>query len=182
MTAAAGGRELSQRLAKIETAIFRRKTIVFDYYTIGRDKQESRKVNPYHLLFRGGQFYLIGFSHERGYVRVFRLSRIRGKVAYVTKAETALWGSPGERARGWLLGRGLTERTIRVARLGYQPEDCYDSPALWGLPDDGKQVWRPRGIVIPWQADGHVRDSVYFSIIDSDWPAVKAGLEKRLAS
>ena len=87
VTAAAGGRELSQRLAKIETAIFRRKTIVFDYYTIGRDKQESRKVNPYHLLFRGGQFYLIGFSHERGDVRVFRLSRIRGKVAYVTKAE-----------------------------------------------------------------------------------------------
>src|SRR5205085_11760903 len=42
---------------------------------------------PYHLLFRGGQFYLIGFSHERGDVRVFRLSRIRGKVAYVTKAE-----------------------------------------------------------------------------------------------
>jgi predicted DNA-binding transcriptional regulator YafY len=87
VTAAAGGRELSQRLAKIETAIFRRKTIVFDYYTIGRDAQESRKVNPYHLLFRGGQFYLIGFSHERGDVRVFRLSRIRGKVAYVTKAE-----------------------------------------------------------------------------------------------
>ncbi len=87
VTAGAGGRELSQRLAKIETAIFRRKTIVFDYYTIGRDKQESRKVNPYHLLFRGGQFYLIGFSHERGDVRVFRLSRIRGKVAYVTKAE-----------------------------------------------------------------------------------------------
>src|SRR3954452_24699572 len=87
VTAGAGGRELSQRLAKIETAIFRRKTIVFDYYTIGRDKQESRKVNPYHLLFRGGQFYLIGFSHERADVRVFRLSRIRGKVAYVTKAE-----------------------------------------------------------------------------------------------
>jgi hypothetical protein len=29
-------------------------------------------------------------------------------------------------------------------------------------------------------ADGHVRDSVYFSIVDTDWPAVKAGLEKRL--
>jgi N-acetyltransferase len=28
--------------------------------------------------------------------------------------------------------------------------------------------------------DGHVRDSVFFSIVDSDWPAVKAGLEKRL--
>lgn len=28
--------------------------------------------------------------------------------------------------------------------------------------------------------DGHVRDSVYFSIIDTEWPTVKAGLEKRL--
>lgn len=29
-------------------------------------------------------------------------------------------------------------------------------------------------------ADGYVRDTVYFSVIDSDWPSVKAGLEKRL--
>ena len=29
-------------------------------------------------------------------------------------------------------------------------------------------------------ADGHVRGSVYFSIIDTDWPQVKAGLAKRL--
>ncbi len=87
VTASAGGRELSQRLSKVETAIFRRKTIVFDYYTMGRDSREARKVNPYHLLFRGGQFYLIGHSHERGEVRVFRLSRIRGKVAYASKSE-----------------------------------------------------------------------------------------------
>src|SRR3954470_16296633 len=87
VTAAAGGRELSQRLSKIETAIFRRKTIVFDYYTIGRDAEEARKVDPYHLLFRGGQFYLVGHSHERDAVRVFRLSRIRGKVGYASKAE-----------------------------------------------------------------------------------------------
>src|SRR5690348_1711673 len=87
VTAAAGGRELSQRLSKIETAIFRRKTIVFDYYTIGRDAEEARRVDPYHLLFRGGQFYLVGHSHERDDVRVFRLSRIRGKVGYASKAE-----------------------------------------------------------------------------------------------
>ena len=31
-------------------------------------------------------------------------------------------------------------------------------------------------------ADGHVRDSVYFSIVDTDWPAVKGDLEKRLAA
>ena len=87
VTAGAGGRDLSQRLSKVETAIFRRKTIVFDYYTIGRDAQEARKVDPYHLLYKGGQFYLIGYSHERDDTRVFRVSRIRGKVGYSSKAE-----------------------------------------------------------------------------------------------
>ena len=87
VTAGAGGRELSQRLSKVETAIFRRKTILFDYYTIGRDAEEKRKIDPYHLLYRGGQFYLIGYAHERQDVRVFRVSRIRGKVGYSSKAE-----------------------------------------------------------------------------------------------
>jgi proteasome accessory factor C len=52
-----------------------------------RDAVGARKVDPYHLLFQGGQFYLLGRSHERDAIRVFRLSRIRGKVAYATKAE-----------------------------------------------------------------------------------------------
>jgi predicted DNA-binding transcriptional regulator YafY len=82
-----GGRELSQRLAKIETAISRRKTIEFSYYSMQRDQVSDRKVDPYHLVFRNGQFYLIGHSHERDQVRVFRLSRIRAKVSYATKAE-----------------------------------------------------------------------------------------------
>jgi predicted DNA-binding transcriptional regulator YafY len=87
ITASAGGHELSARLAKVETAIFRNKTIVFEYYTMERDELSTRRVDPYHLLFQGGQFYLLGYAHERKAVRVFRLSRIRGKVSYATKAE-----------------------------------------------------------------------------------------------
>jgi proteasome accessory factor C len=87
MTAKADGAEISQRLSKIETAISRRKTIEFTYYTIERDATEQRKVDPYHLVYRGGQFYLIGHAHERDAVRVFRLSRIKGKVSYASKAE-----------------------------------------------------------------------------------------------
>jgi predicted DNA-binding transcriptional regulator YafY len=87
MTASAGGRDLSQRLSKIETAISRRKTIEFTYYTMERDETEKRRVDPFHLVFRSGQFYLIGHAHERDAVRVFRLSRIQGKVGYASKAE-----------------------------------------------------------------------------------------------
>jgi len=87
ITGSAGGHETSHRLAKIETAIFRRKTIVFDYYTMERDEVGTRRVDPYQLLYQGSQFYMVGRSHERKAIRVFRLSRMRGKVGYATKAE-----------------------------------------------------------------------------------------------
>jgi predicted DNA-binding transcriptional regulator YafY len=87
ITGSAGGHDVSQRLAKIETAIFRRKTVVFDYHTMERDAVGTRRVDPYQLLYQGGQFYVVGRSHERSAIRVFRLSRIRGKVGYATKAE-----------------------------------------------------------------------------------------------
>jgi hypothetical protein len=34
-------------------------------------------------------------------------------------------------------------------------------------------------VVLP---DGFVRDSVYFSVVDRDWPGVRARLERLLAS
>ena len=128
ITGSAGGHDLSQRLAKIETAIFRQKTITFDYYTMERDELGARKVDPYHLLFRGGQFYVLGRSHERDALRVFRLSRIRGKVAYATKAEHDFKRpkdfDPREYANraDWQYGdaigdrRGVDLRSHRVAR------------------------------------------------------------------
>ncbi|HEX5982744.1 MAG TPA: WYL domain-containing protein [Solirubrobacterales bacterium] len=134
MTASAGGRDLSQRLSKIETAISRRKTIEFTYYTMERGETEKRKVDPYHLVFRGGQFYLIGHSHERDAVRVFRLSRIQGKVGYASKAEHDF--SPpedfdrrdyGSRA-DWQLGetRGTAKIFVRE-RIAWLIERDYSS-------------------------------------------------------
>jgi predicted DNA-binding transcriptional regulator YafY len=134
MTASAGGRDLSQRLSKIETAISRRKTIEFTYYTMERGETEKRKVDPFHLVFRGGQFYLIGHSHERDAVRVFRLSRIQGKVGYASKAEHDF--SPpedfdrrdyGSRA-DWQLGetRGTAKIFIRE-RIAWLIERDYGS-------------------------------------------------------
>ncbi len=129
ITASAGGHELSQNLAKIETAIFRHKTITFDYYTMERDETGPRIVDPYHLLFRGGQFYLLGHSHERDALRVFRLSRIRGKVAYATKAEHDFRRSADFDPRAyaklaaWQFGEVIATAQIRVAeRVAWQLE------------------------------------------------------------
>jgi proteasome accessory factor BC len=129
ITASAGGHELSARLAKVETAIFRNKTIVFDYYTMGRDEVSARKVDPYHLLFQGGQFYLLGHSHERDAIRVFRLSRIRGKVSYATKAEHDFHRPADFDPRAyanradWQLGEECGEARILISeRIAWQIE------------------------------------------------------------
>ena len=153
ITATAGGRDLSQRLAKIETAIFRRKTIVFDYYTMGRDAEETRRVDPYQLLFRGGRFYLIGRARERDDIRVFRLSRIRGKVAYSSKSEhdfgqpkdfdprvyatRADWqlGEPVGSARVWVSSRvdWLVERHFGHVGKVIPAAEADDAPAEDGI-------------------------------------------------
>jgi proteasome accessory factor BC len=129
ITASAGGHDLSQRLAKIETAIFRRKTIVFDYYTMQSDSLAARRVDPYQLLFQGGQFYLVGRSHERDAIRVFRLSRIRGKVAYASKAEHDFQRPEDFDPRAyanriqWQFGEPVGTAEVRIAgRIAWQIE------------------------------------------------------------
>jgi proteasome accessory factor C len=102
---------------------------VFDYYTMERDETGARRVDPYHLLFQGGQFYLLGYAHERKAIRVFRLSRIRGKVSYATKAEHDFRRpedfDPRAYARraDWQLGEpvGVAEVLI-CARIAWQIE------------------------------------------------------------
>ncbi len=144
ITASAGGHDLSQRLAKIETAIFRRKTIVFDYYTMQRDELGSRKVDPYQLLFQGGQFYLVGRAHEREDIRVFRLSRIRGKVAYASKAEHD-FQRPDEfdpRAYAnriqWQFGEPLGTAEVRIGeKIGWQIERHFGRYGEMRRIDDG---------------------------------------------
>jgi DNA primase len=63
-------------------------------------------------------------------------------------AEMNLWYRPeGEPALAYLRKRGLTDATILYWGLGFNPEDMYVPAHHWGL--EGKDVWCPRGIVIP---------------------------------
>ena len=143
ITASAGGADLSARLAKIDTAIYRRKRIEFEYYTMQSDATALRKVDPYHLLFEGGQFYLVGYSHERDAVRVFKLSRIRGKVAYATKAEHDFQRPPDFDPRRY------------AGRTPWQLGDPVDSAEVWVSDDVAWYVDRQFG------AYGELRDNAF---------------------
>jgi len=73
--------------------------------------------------------------------------------AFCREAVAALWSERGEWARAYLLGRGLTEPTIRRALLGWHPAAREEPAARWGLAD-GKPAHLPAGIVIPGTLDG----------------------------
>jgi proteasome accessory factor C len=79
--------EIAARISKLETAITKRRTVTFRYYTIGRDEEMERVVDPYALIWNGGQWYLVGYAHERDDVRVFRLTRIRGEIKFTSRRE-----------------------------------------------------------------------------------------------
>ena len=68
--------------------------------------------------------------------------------------------------------------TLKFHRVEYKTDarNARSRAAIAKLGASQEGIFRKHMVV----ADGHVRDSVFFSIVDSDWPAVKAGLEKRL--
>lgn len=74
----------------------------------------------------------------------------RSRAWALTEASiTHLWSDKGTRARKWLLSRGLTDETMHVASLGYNPADRREPARKWGL-DREQEVFIPRGITIPW--------------------------------
>ncbi len=162
ITAGTGGHEIGQRIAKIDTAIYRRKRIEFEYHTMATDETRLRRVDPYHLLFEGGQFYLVGYAHERDAVRVFRLDRIQGKVAYATKAEHDFVRPADFDPRvyahqvPWQLGAAVGTADVWLSeRIAWMVERHFsDYGELLGAPDGSGSLFRtsyalPR-LLIAW--------------------------------
>jgi DNA primase len=82
------------------------------------------------------------------------LWRLRAE-QFIFWAEANLASEAGIGARAYLdKERGLSPETQRAFRLGYNPTNLYDDPTRWGL--DGRNIWLPRGIVIPGFSQGQL--------------------------
>ena len=164
ITASAGGGEVSARLAKIDTAIYRRKRIEFEYHTMQSDDDRAAQGRPVPPAFEDGQFYLVGYSHERKAVREFRLSRMLGKVSYATKAEhdfqrPADFDSRPYASRiPWQIGdtKGVAEVAIPDDRAWYV-EAQYSAFGTLETADDGGRIFRTEyaisRLLVSWALD-----------------------------
>src|SRR6266511_2755363 len=113
--------EMSGRLAKLEAAISKQRTVKFSYRPISRDEETERTLNPYALLSDNGAWYVIGKDLDREDERTFRVSRIRGDIRFATRRERD-FKPPAEfdveryRARPpWQVGDIVGEARIEVA-------------------------------------------------------------------
>jgi predicted DNA-binding transcriptional regulator YafY len=113
--------ELQGRLGKLEGAISKQRTVKFRYWSIYRDDEEERTLNPYALLPENGSWYVIGHDLDRDDIRTFRVSRIRSDIRFATRRERDFRLPPDfdvENYRGraeWQFGDIVGEAKVEVA-------------------------------------------------------------------
>ena len=113
--------EIAARLAKLEGAISKQKTIVFPYFAISRGQERTRRVDPYGLYFAESHWYLVGYDHERDDIRNFRVSRVRGDMRFHTRKERDFrrptdFDPATYRDRApWALSEPIGEATLHIA-------------------------------------------------------------------
>jgi proteasome accessory factor BC len=113
--------EMQGRLGKLEAAISKQRTVKFPYWSISRDEERERTVNPYALFQDAGSWYVVGLDLDAEDERTFRVSRIRGEIRFATRRERD-FRLPAEfdvdRYRGrppWQIGDAAGEARIEVA-------------------------------------------------------------------
>jgi proteasome accessory factor BC len=112
--------EMQGRLAKLEAAISKQRTVKFPYWSISRDQERERAVNPYALFQDSGAWYVVGHDLDVDDERTFRVSRMRGEIRFATRRERD-FRLPAEfeveRYRGrppWQIGDPAGEARIAV--------------------------------------------------------------------
>ena len=167
--------EMPGRLGKLEGAISKQRTIKFPYYSISRNRQGERTVNPYGLLSDNGSWYVIGQDLDRKDIRTFRVSRIRGDIRFATRRERdfripADFDIDEYRGRPpWQIGDIEGEARIELAGdtawwverafgTAGQLEDGVFVTGYSSLPQLASWILRQDGRAIPLEPDGLRRE------------------------
>ncbi len=166
--------EMQGRLGKLEAAISKQRTVKFRYWSISRDEERERTVNPFALFQDAGAWYVVGQDLDAGDERTFRVSRIRGEIRFATRRERD-FRLPQEfdvdRYRGrppWQIGDPVGEARIEVAgdtawwverTFGTKVEDGVFVTEYSSLPLLASWVLRQDGRALP-QAPDELRREV----------------------
>ena len=103
----------------VEKAVRERRRIELRYYTKSRDSWTERILDPYVIAFRGRAWYVVGFCHLRGGVKLFRLDRMDEVKLLLPTFELPKNFSP----EAFFAGSWLIEQGDRIhVKLKFAPE------------------------------------------------------------
>jgi proteasome accessory factor B len=71
-----GNEENNETLEVLQQAVARKVAVECRYYTIGRDSESTRVVEPHGLFFNWGHWYCVAGSRDDNKLRVFRVDRV----------------------------------------------------------------------------------------------------------
>lgn len=126
---------------QINQAILEQITIEIIYDSYSSDKVSVRKVNPYHMMFKEGYWYLIAHCDQREQIRIFRLDRIREAKATAHKFQLPSdFAIENYLKDSWQLGKGeLITVKLRffppISRL-IRENTWHHTQEIQELPDD----------------------------------------------
>lgn len=69
--------KLNDKISKINYSISKGRAIIISYFSINKNKLTVRKIEPYTVIFKEGDWYVIGYCHFKEGVRTFKISRIK---------------------------------------------------------------------------------------------------------
>jgi proteasome accessory factor B len=89
-----GRDEPNDALEVLQQAVARRTRVTCTYYSIGRDAEEPRTLEPYGLFFSWGHWYCVANDGSGAAPKVFRVDRVSG--AKLVKGKHAVHDGPPE--------------------------------------------------------------------------------------
>ena len=101
----AGDPRALENLSVLSQAVTTNRSVRFRYLSLNDQEPQQRDVDPYGLGLSQGAWYLAGFCHTRQALRVFRVSRIEGKVAGIGSESGGAYQVPHDFAIGDHIGK-----------------------------------------------------------------------------
>jgi predicted DNA-binding transcriptional regulator YafY len=114
------GPGFSRSFAVLREALERKLAVRCRYYSIHRDSEEDRVIEPYGLMLTWGHWYCIARARDRDAIRVFRLDRMRS--AELAPGADAAFSVPPDFRLARYLNRApweLSDAAPRAARVRF---------------------------------------------------------------
>jgi predicted DNA-binding transcriptional regulator YafY len=117
-------------LETLEKGMEENLTVRLTYHSLSREEVTEREVDPYGFLFRSNAWYLVGFCHLRGEIKIFKVDRIIEAVllekAFQPPEDFSIQDYMGE---AWQVMRGSELREVEVL---FSPQAApYVKECLW---------------------------------------------------